>query len=134
VDLRASSSPTSVPAGTIVIPAARRPFRALHESVDSGGFSLSRQLGEKPLWASAAGLRQLIAIVEAVLLVVGIYALIGAGIGAAAGSVMVGMGIGLIAGVGAVAAILLVRGSAVTADTPAGPACEMTAEPVTRVE
>jgi hypothetical protein len=45
------------------------------------------------------------------LVLVGIYVLIGAGIGDAAGSVMVGIASGVVAGLGAVAAILLIIGS-----------------------
>jgi hypothetical protein len=65
------------------------------------------------------GMRRLITIAEGALLVVGIYVLIGAGIGVAAGSVMVGVGAGLIAGLCAMGAILLIRGSALAADTAA---------------
>jgi hypothetical protein len=59
-------------------------------------------------------LRRWMSVVEGSLLLVGLYILIGAGIGDAAGSVMVGVTAGLIAGICAIGAILLISGSALT--------------------
>jgi hypothetical protein len=49
---------------------------------------------------------------EGAIILVVLYALLGAGIGAAFGSFVVGMGCGLLIGVFAAAAILLIRGAA----------------------
>ncbi len=61
--------------------------------------------------------RHAVAMAQGAVVVVAAYVLIGAGIGFAAGSVLVGIGAGLLAGLCAVAAILLVRGSAVASGT-----------------
>jgi hypothetical protein len=118
VDLRASSSPSSLPAGAIAIPTARRPFQAPARA--------SREAAPRPpAWGSSARagsalrIRRLVTVAEVVLVVVGSYVLIGAGIGDAAGSVMVGMAAGLLAGLCAVAAIMLIRGSALASGTTA---------------
>jgi hypothetical protein len=56
--------------------------------------------------------RHCLNLAEGALVLVGAYMLIGAGIGEAAGSALVGVAAGLIAGVCAIAAILLITGSA----------------------
>ncbi len=58
---------------------------------------------------------------EGALVVVALYVLMGAGVGLAAGSVLIGVGAGLITGLCAIAAILLVRGSAVASGTAVDP-------------
>jgi hypothetical protein len=57
-------------------------------------------------------MRHRVNLAEGALVLIGVYILIGAGIGEAAGSVAVGLAAGLIAGVCAIAAILLISGSA----------------------
>jgi hypothetical protein len=115
VDLRGSSSPSSIPLGTIAIPAARRPLSDLKERPVEANLSFSpAPVRRDKLWARLDP-HQLIAVAEGGLLVIAVYVLIGAGIGLLAGSVMVGVFVGLVAGVCAVAAILLIRGSAVAA-------------------
>ena len=65
------------------------------------------------------------------MVLVGTYVLIGAGIGEAAGSVVVGVAAGLLAGVCAVAAILLIPGSALASRTAThGVACRAPAGPL----
>jgi hypothetical protein len=76
---------------------------------------------ERPL-SSADRFRVLFHIAEAAVLVVGVYVLIGAGIGEVAGSLLVGVAAGLIAGVCAIGAILLIRGSALSAGRGSDPA------------
>jgi hypothetical protein len=49
---------------------------------------------------------------EGAILLIALYTLLGAGIGAACGSLVLGMGFGLLVGVFAAAAILLIRGAA----------------------
>jgi hypothetical protein len=121
VDLRGSSSPSSIPLGTIAIPAARRPLSDLKERPVEANLSFSPALGRRDkLWARL-DLHQLIVVAEGGLLVIAVYVLIGAGIGLLAGSVVVGVVTGLVAGVCAIAAILLIRGSAVAADTSGDP-------------
>jgi hypothetical protein len=61
---------------------------------------------------------------EGALVVIGAYVLLGAGIGLAAGSVVVGAAAGAFAGFCAVSAIFLIRGSAVAAGTATEPVCE----------
>jgi hypothetical protein len=113
VGLRRSAPPTSLPDYTLAIPAARRPFEALSRSRPHPvpGSPFQRSLGTP----SAARLRHWLSVAEGVLVLVGVYILIGAGIGEAAGSVLVGAAAGLISGVCALAAILLISGSAVAA-------------------
>jgi hypothetical protein len=116
VDLRGSASPSSIPPGTIAIPAARRPLPDLKERATEANLSFAPGRGRRgKLWARL-DLHQLIAIAQGGLLVTAVYVLIGAGIGLLAGSVMVGVFVGLVAGVCAIAAILLIRGCAVAAD------------------
>jgi hypothetical protein len=67
---------------------------------------------------SAVRARHWIALAKGSLVLVGLYVLIGAGIGEAAGSVLVGVTAGVIAGVCAISAILLIRGSALAARSP----------------
>jgi hypothetical protein len=117
VDLRGSASPSSIPLGTIAIPAARQPFPALKEHPAEANLSFSPAPGRRDkLWARL-DLHQLIAVAEGGFLVVAVYVLIGAGIGLLAGSVVVGVLAGLVAGICAIAAILLIRGSALAAGT-----------------
>jgi tetrahydrodipicolinate N-succinyltransferase len=118
VDLRASSSPSSLPAGAIAIPRARQPFPTLTRAEREAPSGPAVSPADTPArTASAVRIRRVVALAQAVLVVVGSYVLIGAGIGAAAGSVMVGMGAGLIAGLCAIGAILLIRGSALVTGT-----------------
>jgi hypothetical protein len=49
---------------------------------------------------------------EGAIILMALYALLGAGIGAACGSLVMGMGVGLFIGAFAAAAILLIRGAA----------------------
>jgi hypothetical protein len=49
---------------------------------------------------------------EGAIILIALYTLLGAGIGAACGSLVMGMGLGLLIGVFAAAAILLIRGAA----------------------
>lgn len=117
MDLRRSSASSSLPAAALVIPTARRPFQALarRRSQGSPQSPLQRSLGAAAGIHPAVRLRHWIGVAQGSLLLVGLYTAIGAGIGDAAGSVMVGVTAGLIAGVCAVAAILFISGSALAA-------------------
>lgn len=108
MDRRGRSSPGTRPLPAISIPMARRPLQAPPVAVAS---PLATDAGQ----AQSEHLRGLIRMAEVAIVVIGVYVLIGLGIGAAAGSLMVGAGAGLIAGVCAIAAILLIRGSALSA-------------------
>jgi hypothetical protein len=57
-----------------------------------------------------------ISLIEAAIVLIALYALLGTGIGSACGSVLLGMFSGLMIGVFAVAAILLISGSARAAE------------------
>jgi hypothetical protein len=121
VDLRGSASPSSIPLETIAIPAARRPLPDLKERPVEANLSFSSEPGRRDrLWARMDP-HQVIVVAEGGFLVIAVYVLIGAGIGLLAGSVMVGVLAGLVAGVCAIAAILLIRGSAVAADASGDP-------------
>ena len=124
MDLRGSSSPTSIPIGAIAIPAARQPFAAMSERPAESNLSFAPRFGRRKAVRSPLDLRHLVAVAEGVLVVMGVYVLIGAGIGLLAGSVMVGVVAGLIAGACAVGAILLIRGSAVVAASATDPVCD----------
>jgi hypothetical protein len=121
VDLRRSAPPSSLPDFTLAIPAPRRPLPALTRGPRQGSprESLFGQRATSARTASALRMRHFLNVARGSLLLVGLYMLIGAGIGDAAGSVMVGVAAGLIAGVCAVAAILLISGSALTARSAA---------------
>lgn len=113
MDLRGRSSRASLPTYAIAIPQARQPLQALTpvpRLVEAGGAEADESAA-----SSAHHLRRLVRVVEAAAVVVAVYVLIGAGIGEMAGAVMVGIVAGSIAGVCAIAAILLIRGSAVAA-------------------
>jgi hypothetical protein len=114
VVLRRSSPPSLFSDLSHAIPVARQPA--------AGSTRLSSPLapvlGHRSAIApanSSLRLRHFLNVAEGSLLLVAVYMLIGAGIGDAAGSVMVGVAAGLIAGVCAIAAILLISGSALTA-------------------
>ncbi|HEX4015648.1 MAG TPA: hypothetical protein VHX15_02840 [Frankiaceae bacterium] len=109
MDLRRSSPPSSPTDLRFAIPAAREPLPL-------GGGALSGR-ESTALTGSVAGstsvrARHCLNLAEGALVLVGAYMLIGAGIGEAAGSALVGVAAGLIAGVCAIAAILLITGSA----------------------
>jgi uncharacterized membrane-anchored protein len=101
--------------GVFVIPAARQPFIAPQDSPTESKLSFSPRLRRRRAPWRALDARHLLVLAEGALVVIGAYALIGAGIGLLAGSVMVGVMAGLVAGACAVGAILLIRGSAVAA-------------------
>ncbi len=122
MDLRGSSSPSSIPLGTIAIPAARSPMPARTDLSAEAGLSFSPAPGRRDKVWARPDLHQLIAVAQGGLLVIAVYALIGAGIGLLAGSVTVGVFAGLVAGICAIAAILLIRGCAVAAGTSGDPA------------
>jgi hypothetical protein len=126
VDLQGSSSPSSIPLGTIAIPAARRPIPALKQHPTEANLSFSPAPGRRDKLWTRLDLHQLIAVAEGGFLVIAVYVLIGAGIGLLAGSVMVGVLAGLVAGICAIAAILLIRGSAVAAGTSSDPGYDET--------
>ena len=108
---RGSSSRPSLPVQAIAIPQARQPLQAL-----TAVPRLAEAVPEAAeRTASSTHVRRLAAIVEASVFVVALYVLIGAGIGELTGAVMVGIVAGSIAGVCAISAILLVRGSALAA-------------------
>ncbi len=115
MDLRKSSPSSSVSDLSLAIPAARRPFPQLSgrpaPAADPGNPSTGHPA------AVAMRLRHCVNLAEGALVLIGAYILIGAGIGEAAGSVAVGVAAGLIAGVCAIAAILLITGSAQAART-----------------
>jgi hypothetical protein len=114
VDLRKSARQSSSADSKISIPAARQALGQLTGSAYQGAVGRSF-FTHRPASAAApvaARLRRFIGMAEGALVLVGAYILIGAGIGEAAGSVVVGMAAGLFAGVCAIAAILLITGSA----------------------
>ena len=117
MDLRRSAPPSSSPSPTLTIPTARRPLQTPGRSRPPLSVELpfGRSLGAAASAPPALRFHRWIGVAEGSLLLVGLYMLIGAGIGDIAGSVMVGVAAGLIAGVFAVAAILLISGSALTA-------------------
>jgi hypothetical protein len=98
-----SSRPLSAPSSTLPIPLPRPSCQEIPLGHRRPGGTARRPL--------AAGFRRGSYLAEGGLVLVGIYVLIGAGIGDAAGSVMVGIASGVVAGLGAVAAILLIIGS-----------------------
>ncbi len=116
MDLRRSASPPPSPDLTFAIPAARQPFPqlAMNPPRDPSAGAVLR-LGSTGAPAQAAfrvRLRHGVNLAEGALVLIGAYILIGAGIGEAAGSVVIGVAAGLIAGLCAIAAILLITGSA----------------------
>lgn len=123
MDLRRSSLPASDPvmssASTLAIPSARTPFQALSPSPRAHPLPGSPHSGAANA-AAAARRRHLINLAEGAFVLVGLYILLGAGIGDVAGSVLIGVTSGLVAGLCAVAAILLICGSArASAEVPA---------------
>ncbi len=121
MDLRRSAVPSSLPASTIAIPAARPPFQPLTRATPPAvavatsprvvvvGTAFRHPSAGGGAATSEAHLWHL---VEGAFVLVGAYILIGAGIGDVAGSVMIGVAAGFISGVGALAAILLISGCA----------------------
>jgi hypothetical protein len=103
----------------------------MNEQPVESNLSFAPRFGRRQAGRAPIDLRHLVVVAEGVLVVMGVYVLIGAGIGLLAGSVMVGIVAGLIAGACAVGAILLIRGSAVAAGSATDPACDETI-PVSR--
>lgn len=68
------------------------------------------------LYVSSARATSRLTLAEGAVALTLLYALIGAGIGAAAGSLLLGLGVGFATGVAAVAAILLISGASAGAE------------------